>query len=120
MNATLKHGQWFTENKSGDRKRNIERALVHFVYVTFSLLFPFLLRKQVSSGFRRMLLKLGTGNGERRTGNGERGTGNGERGTGNGERGTGNGERGTGNGERGTGNGERGTGNGSLGTSVQR
>ena len=39
---------------------------------------------------RRMLLKLGTGNGERGTGNGERGTGNGERGTGNGERGTGN------------------------------
>ena len=36
-----------------------------------------------------MLLKLGTGNGERGTGNGERGTGNGERGTGNGERGTG-------------------------------
>jgi len=33
-----------------------------------------------------MLLKLGTGNGERGTGNGERGTGNGERGTGNGER----------------------------------
>ena len=30
-----------------------------------------------------MLLKLGTGNGERGTGNGERGTGNGERGTGN-------------------------------------
>ena len=47
---------------------------------------------------RGMLLKLGTGNGERGTGNGERGTGNGERGTGNGERGTGNGERGTGNG----------------------
>ena len=30
----------------------------------------------------RMLLKLGTGNGERGTGNGERGTGNGERGKG--------------------------------------
>ena len=36
-----------------------------------------------------MLLKLGTGNGERGTGNGERGTGNGERGKGKGERGTG-------------------------------
>ena len=68
--------------------------------------------------YRRMLLKLVTGNGERGTGNGERGTGNGERGTGNGERGTGNGERGTGNGERGTGNGERGTGNGKRGKGV--
>ena len=47
-----------------------------------------------------MLLKAGTGNGERGMGNGERGTGNGERGTGNGERGTGNGERGTGLWER--------------------
>ena len=36
-----------------------------------------------------MLLRPGTGNGERGTGNGERGTGNGERGTGNGEPGTG-------------------------------
>ena len=62
--------------------------------------------------FLWMLLKAGTGNGERGTENAERGTGNGERGTGNGERGTGNGERGTGNGERGTGNGERGTGTG--------
>ena len=34
-------------------------------------------------GKRGVLLKLGTGNGERGTGNGERGTGNGERGTGN-------------------------------------
>ena len=37
-----------------------------------------------------MLLKVGTGNGERGTGNGERGTGNGERGTGNREPRTGN------------------------------
>ena len=28
MNVTLKHGPQFTENKSGDGKRNIERAFV--------------------------------------------------------------------------------------------
>jgi len=52
-----------------------------------------------------MLLKLGTGNGKRKTRNGERGTGNGKRETENRERRTGNRERRTGNGERGTGRG---------------
>ena len=37
-----------------------------------------------------MLLRRGTGNGERETGKGERGTENGKRKTGNGKRGTGN------------------------------
>jgi len=70
--------------------------------------------ERLELAFKRMLLKLGTGNGER--GNGKRGTGNGKRETGNGERETGNGERETGNGERETENGKGDTGNGKRGT----
>ena len=68
---------------------NCREKILHLIdFITFNS------RLLLKSAFLWMLLKLGTGNGERGTGNGgERGTGNGERGTGNGERRTGNGER---------------------------
>ena len=53
--------------------------------------------ERLELAFKRMLLKLGTGNGEREMGNGERETENGKGDTGNGKRGTVNRERESGN-----------------------